>query len=268
MNLTHEYSTISLSHQGAVCIITLNRPQVHNALNNTLIYELYDAFEKLKDESDIRVIVITGNGQSFCAGADLKWLKDVMKYSYEQNYEESLKLAELMLLIYTHPKPTIARINGSAIGGGVGLMSVCDILISADSAQFGLSEVKIGLVPAVISPFVIDRIGHANTRELFITGERINAQRALEIGLVNKVVSNHEIDKTVNQVIQQILANGPEAIKTVKELIFKVPHLNFPEITEYTAQLIATLRTSPEGQEGMTAFLEKRKPNWIPKRGK
>ena len=268
MNLTHEYSTISLSHQGAVCIITLNRPQVHNALNNTLIYELYDAFEKLKNESDIRVIVITGNGQSFCAGADLKWLKDVMKYSYDQNYEESLKLAELMLLIYTHPKPTIARINGSAIGGGVGLMSVCDILISADSAQFGLSEVKIGLVPAVISPFVIDRIGHANTRELFITGERINAHRALEIGLVNKVVSNHEIDKVVNEVIQQIIANGPEAIKTVKELIFKVPQMNFPEVTEYTAQLIASLRTSPEGQEGMSAFLEKRPPSWISKKGK
>ncbi|MBI5326087.1 MAG: enoyl-CoA hydratase/isomerase family protein, partial [Ignavibacteriae bacterium] len=165
-------------------------------------------------------------------------------------------------------KPTIARINGPAIGGGVGLMSVCDILVSADSATFGLSEVKIGLVPAVISPFVIDRIGHANTRELFITGERINAHRALEIGLVNKVVPNHEIDKTVNEVIQQILANGPEAIKTVKELIFKVPHMDFPEVTDYTAELIAKLRVSPEGQEGMSAFLEKRHPSWITKKGK
>jgi len=173
-----------------------------------------------------------------------------------------------MLLIYTHPKPTIARINGSAIGGGVGLMSVCDILISADTAQFGLSEVKIGLVPAVISPFVIARIGLANTRELFITGERINAHRAVEIGLVNKVVPNHEIDKYVNEVIQQILQNGPEAVKTVKELIFKVPQMNFPEVTEYTAQLIASLRISPEGQEGMNAFLEKRPPSWVSKKGK
>jgi methylglutaconyl-CoA hydratase len=266
MNLKHEYSTISLSHQGPVCIITLNRPEVHNALNNTLIYELYDAFNNLKEANDIRVIVLTGNGQSFCAGADLKWLKDVMNYSFDQNYEESLKLAELMLLIYTHPKPTIARINGSAIGGGVGLMSVCDILISTDTAMFGLSEVKIGLVPAVISPFVIARIGIASTRELFITGERIKAHRALEIGLVNTVSPNHEIDKYVNGFIQQILANGPEAVKTVKELIFKVPQMNFPEVTEYTAELIAKLRISPEGQEGMSAFLEKRPPSWITKK--
>ncbi len=266
MNFYNDYQTIEVQIQGNVSTIRLNRPDVHNAFNNILIYELYDIFDKLKAENDIRVIVITGNGKSFCAGADLKWMKSVKDYSYEQNYEESLKLAELMYLIFTHPKPVIARINGSAIGGGVGLMSVCDILIAADHSMFGLSEVRLGLVPAAIAPFVMSRIGQVHARELFITGERITARKALDIGLVNKVVPYSDIDKAVSEKISFIVNNGPEAIKSVKELIFHCSEGTFPEITEYTAKLIAGLRISKEGQEGMSAFLEKRPPSWAVKK--
>lgn len=257
-----DYETILVELSDKVAKVILNRPDVHNAFNNTLINDLYDAFDKLSHEENIRVIVLTGNGKSFCAGADLNWMKSVINYSYEQNYEESLKLAKLMYLIFTHPKPVIARINGSAIGGGVGLMSVCDILIANEDAKFGLSEVKLGLVPAAISPFVMSRIGDARARELFITGERINAKRAENLNLVNYALPISEVDKMVEEKINLILNNGPEAVRVVKEMIFKVTQIKFPEIQTYTAELIANLRLSAEGQEGMNSFLEKRKPKW------
>lgn len=257
------YKTIILNIDGPLARVNLNRPDVHNAFNNDLINDLYDAFDSLKEEKDVRVIVLTGNGKSFCAGADLNWMKSVVNYSYEQNYRESLKLAELMHLIFTHPKPVIARINGSAIGGGVGLMSVCDILIASENAKFGLSEVKLGLVPAAISPFVMSRIGEAKARELFVTGERITATLAEKYGLVNRAVASHELDNAVEEKVNLILKNGPEAVRTVKEMIYHVTQNRFPELTEYTAKLIANLRLSEEAQEGMNAFLQKRKPRWI-----
>lgn len=257
------YQTIIIEKKKNVALVTLNRPGVHNAFNNELISDLSDVFDKLNSDDSVRVIVITGNGKTFCAGADLNWMKSVVNYSYEQNLDESLKLAELMFLIFTHTKPVIARINGSAIGGGVGLVSVCDILIAAETAKFGLSEVKLGLVPAAISPFVMERIGPTKSRELFITGERISANKALEYGLINNVVSLSDLDEAVNEKVNMILQNGPEAIKSVKKMIFDVTQMKFPELTEYTARLIANLRLSREAQEGMNAFLEKRKPNWI-----
>ncbi|MFH1049744.1 MAG: enoyl-CoA hydratase/isomerase family protein [bacterium] len=257
------YSTIIVTIKDRIARVTLNRPDVHNAFNNILINDLYDAFDKLKYENDVRVIIITGNGKSFCAGADLNWMKSVVNYSFEQNLEESLKLANLMYLIFTHPKPIIARINGSAVGGGVGLMSVCDILIADENAKFGLSEVKLGLVPAAISPFVMSRIGEPRARELFITGERITAKRAEELNLINYAVPKELLDDKVNEKVNLILQNGPEAVKSVKEMIFKVGHIiKIDEVHNYTAELIANLRLSPEGQEGMNAFLEKRKPSW------
>lgn len=257
-----DYKTIEVNINDRVARINLNRPEVHNALNDELINDLFDVFSKLKENNDLRAIVMTGNGKSFCAGADLNWMKSVVNYSYEKNYEESLKLAELMYLIFTHPKPVIARVNGSAIGGGVGLMSVCDILIAAENAKFGLSEVRLGLVPAAISPFVMSRIGQGIARELFITGERITAQKAFDIGLVNLCIPMEKLDEAVDEKLAFILKNGPEAVRTVKEMIFKVSQTGFPEIQEYTAKLIANLRISEEGQEGMNAFLEKRKPKW------
>jgi len=257
------YNTILLEFENQVAKVFLNRPEIHNALNDELINELYDVFEYLNTLKDLRVIILSGKGKSFCAGADLNWMKSVINYTYEQNYQESLKLAKLMYLIFTHSKPVIARVNGSAIGGGVGLMSVCDILIANENAEFGLSEVRLGLVPAAISPFVISRIGKARARELFITGERITAKRAEEINLINYAVPIDKLDEVINHKVDNILQNGPEAVKTVKEMIFYVSQNKFPELQEYTAKLIANLRISDEGQEGMNAFLEKRKPKWV-----
>jgi methylglutaconyl-CoA hydratase len=168
-----------------------------------------------------------------------------------------------MHAIYTLPKPTIARVNGTAIGGGNGLFSACDIVIASERAKFGLSEVKIGLVPAAISPYVIGRIGESAAREYFLTGERFDARRALEIGLVNKVVPHEELDRKVEEVIQLLLSSGPEAMASCKELLHRVPAMSLEEARAYTAEMIARLRVSAEGQEGMAAFLEKRRPSWV-----
>jgi methylglutaconyl-CoA hydratase len=256
------FETIILAIKDGVAAITLNRPQVHNAFNATMIRELRTALQKARDDDSVRVVVLTGAGASFCAGADLNWMREIIGYSFDQNIEESRDLAELMLEIYTLPKPTVAGVNGAAIGGGNGLLSACDIVIASDRARFGLSEVKIGLVPAAISPYVIRRIGESASREYFLTGERFDARRALEIGLVNKVVSHAELDTRVREVVRLLLSSGPEAMASCKELLYRVPAMSLGEAKTYTAEVIAKLRVSQEGQEGMAAFLEKRKPAW------
>lgn len=258
-----EFGTILVAKEGKVLRLTMNRPQVHNAFNAAMIRDLAVAFDKAEKASDIRLVVLTGAGESFCAGADLNWMREIIRYSYEQNLRESRELAELMHSIYTLPKPTIARINGAVIGGGTGLFSACDIVISSDRAKFGLSEVKIGLVPAAIGPYVIRRIGESAARELFLTGERFDAHRALEIRLVNKVVPHEALDDKVEEVVRLLLSSGPDAIAKCKELLQRVPAMSLDEAIGYTAEMIAGLRVSPEGQEGMAAFLEKRKPKWV-----
>lgn len=255
--------TVIAALEGRVLRLTMNRPQVHNAFNSEMIRELAGAFDEAKRDSNVRLVILTGAGESFCAGADLNWMREIIRYSYEQNLRESRELAQLMHSIYTLPKPTIARINGAVIGGGTGLFSACDIVIASDKAKFGLSEVKIGLVPAAIGPYVIRRIGESAARELFLTGERFEAHRALEIGLVNKVVPHEALDEKVAEVVRLLLSSGPEAIAKCKELLQKVSAMGLDEAKTYTAEMIAGLRVSPEGQEGMAAFLEKRKPKWI-----
>jgi len=257
------YSTIGLNKREGILRLTMNRPEVHNAFNSTLILDVTDAVERAKDDEAVRVVIITGKGKSFCAGADINWMREIIQYSFEQNLEESLQLAEVLHKIYTLPKPTIAMVNGSAIGGGTGFLSACDIAIAADNAKFGLSEVKIGLVPAAISPYVIRKIGESKAREYFLTGQRMTAERALEIGLVNEVVPGDRLEERVNELVQHLLTSGPDAIANCKELIRSVPAMTFEEVKTYTARMIANLRVSDEGQEGMAAFLEKRKPRWI-----
>jgi methylglutaconyl-CoA hydratase len=257
-----EYQTIDISRDGPVVHIALNRPEVHNAFNETMIEDLRRGFGAVAQDERTRVVVLTGKGRSFCAGADLNWMRRVKDYSYEENLAESKRLADLMYGIYTLPLPTIARVNGAAIGGGTGLLAACDIVIAAETAKFSLSEVKLGLVPAVISPYVIRRVGESLCRQLMLTGERFQADKAKRVGLVNQVVPIADLDAAVQERVDQFLTSGPEALKTCKELLHRVPLMDFDEARTFTAEVIARLRMSQEGQEGMAAFLEKRKPRW------
>jgi len=256
------YQTIIFSQEDEIARLSLNRPEVHNAFNSLMIAELDDAFEKVKDDKSLRVVVLTGQGKSFCAGADINWMREIIHYSYEQNLKESLHLAELLHKIYIFPKATVAMVNGTAIGGGTGFLSACDIAVASKQAKFGLSEVKIGLVPAAISPYVIRRIGESKAREYFLTGKRISAHKALEIGLVNEVVPQDKMKNKEEEIIKLLLSSGPGAIAACKELITRAPGMSFKEAKTFTARMIANLRISEEGQEGMAAFLEKRKPKW------
>ncbi len=258
-----KYQTIILEQTAGLARITLNRSEVHNAFNAVMIGELTEVFDDLTGKDDVRVIVLTGKGRSFCAGADLNWMREIIQYSFEQNLEESRQVAELLQKIHLSPKPTVAVVNGTAIGGGTGLLSACDIALAAEEARFGLSEVKIGLVPAAISPFVVRRIGESRAREYFLTGKRISAHRAREIGLVNEVVPLSGLAAAEDEVLKLLLTSGPEAVTKCKELLTRIPGMDPGEAKEYTARMIAELRVSDEGQEGMAAFFEKRKPSWI-----
>jgi methylglutaconyl-CoA hydratase len=255
--------TLLFEIDGPVAKITLSRPEIHNAFNDTMLIELIEVFRELHQKKGmIRVLVLTGNGKSFCAGADLNWMRKMVDYSYEENIEDSNRVSDCMHLLYTLPMPSIARVNGAAIGGGMGLVSACDIVVAQEGAVFSLSEVKLGLVPACISPYVIKRAGEMRCREFFLSGERIEAKKALAAGLVNEVVPLDKLDEAVRGWIDRFLMNGPEAMAVCKKLLEVVPGMALEEAKAYTAEDIAKLRISAEGQEGMNAFLEKRKPSW------
>ena len=255
--------TIQLDVKDHVAWVTLNRPEIHNAFNDVMLSELIETFNNLHEKkNEVRIVILTGKGKSFCAGADLNWMRKMVDYSYEENLEDSLQVSECMYLLYTLPMPTICRVNGAAIGGGMGLVAASDIVVAQQEAVFSLSEVKLGLVPACISPYVIRRAGEAKCREFFLSGERISADKALSAGLVNEVVSLSELDKSVNKWIDQFLKNGPEAMAVCKIFLEKVPGMSLKEAKRFTADGIAKLRISDEGQEGMSAFLGKRRPGW------
>ncbi|HEC78855.1 MAG TPA: enoyl-CoA hydratase/isomerase family protein [candidate division WOR-3 bacterium] len=258
-----ELKTILYETEDKVARVVLNRPEVHNAFNDIMIQELRMIFDEIAVNKEIRVVVLTGKGKSFCAGADLNWMKRVKDYSYEENLKESLDLAEMLYRIYSSPKPTIARVNGAAIGGGTGLVAVCDIAIAATKAKFSFSEVKLGLIPACISPYVIKKCGEGRCREFFLTGERLTAEKALNAGLINAVAELENIDEIINELVGKLISSGPEAIRSCKELLRNVAEMSFEKARPYTAEVIARLRISDEGQEGMNAFLEKRKPRWV-----
>jgi methylglutaconyl-CoA hydratase len=254
--------TVRVETAGKIGRVTFCRPEVHNAFNDQVIDETTFAFKRLKTDSDVRVVILSGDGKSFCAGADLNWMRRVKDSAFEDNLDEARRLADLFWDIYSFPKPVIGRINGAAIGGGTGFVAVTDIAVAAQSAVFSFSEVKIGVVPACISPYVIKRVGEGKAREFFLTGERLTSDRALEAGLVNRAVPDEMLDATVNGLVESLLSSGPEAIRVCKELLQTVPALTVDDFKEYTARVIAELRQSPEGQEGMDAFLNKRKPKW------
>jgi methylglutaconyl-CoA hydratase len=260
--MAQTYETVKAVKDGPIARVSFCRPEIHNAFNDTLIYEMTDLFSSLKEDNNVRVVVLTGQGKSFCAGADLNWMRRVKDYSFEKNLEESLALADLFWLIYTMPLPIVGRINGAAIGGGTGFVAVCDIAVAAESAKFSFSEVKIGVVPACIGPYVIRKIGQGKAREFFISGERLTAADAYRIGLVDRYYPDDKLDEEIEKLIATLLSSGPNAIKMAKELITNVPRMTRDEFRQYTAEMIAKLRKSDEGQEGMDAFLNKRKPNW------
>jgi methylglutaconyl-CoA hydratase len=246
--------------------VTLDRPDVHNAFNDELIQLITQAFTDLGARDDVRAIVLGGNGKSFCAGADLNWMKRMVHYSYEENLEDARALGRMFLTIAKCPKPVIARVHGAALGGGAGLTAACDIAVAVESAQFGFTEVKLGILPAVISPFVLARIGTPRAREFFITGERFLAGVAHSMGLIEHVAA-HEfaLDALIESKISQILTSAPGAVAAAKELIFGVAARNLETALEYTAETIARVRAGEEGQAGMKAFLERQKPPWIDK---
>ena len=258
-------NTILIEIKQDIGTIWLNRPEVRNAMNGEMIDEILEAIEVLNKNADVRIIVLRGKGKTFCSGADLNWMKEVVKYGYEQSVAESKVLASAFYKIYTSPKPTIALVHGAAIGGANGLLAACDYVYTADDTVFSLSEVKIGLVPAAISPYVLKRVGEFAAKELFLTGKRINGKDAEKLRLANKSVPKEELDNTMMDTVKLLLTSGPEAMKMAKELIFNMSNKisSLEEAMEYTADMIAKMRISDEGQEGMKAFLEKRKPNWI-----
>ncbi|OFZ26904.1 MAG: enoyl-CoA hydratase [Bdellovibrionales bacterium RIFOXYB1_FULL_37_110] len=246
-----------------VAFITLNRPEIHNAFNDDLIKGLTNIFKDMDGDSSVRLVVLSGNGKSFCAGADLNWMKSMVHYSEEENFKDSQNLANLFFTINNFKKPVIGKINGAALGGGCGLVSVCDFVITHSKAKFGFTEVKLGLLPATISPFVIAKIGQSHARALFMSGHIFKAKHAKKIGLVHKVVEPDELDEKTDEAITHFLQAGPLAAMASKALIKNVLIKEGHDLIEYTCLEIARLRVSPEGQEGMNALLEKRKPSWI-----
>lgn len=258
-------SQLLTEQRGGALWLTLNRPEIHNAFGDQLIAELTDALDAAAEDDSIRAIVITGAGKTFSAGADLNWMRGMAAASEAENRDDALRLARLLRTLNFHPKPTIARVNGAAFGGGLGLIACCDIAISVEDAVFALTEVRLGLVPAVISPYVIRRIGERQSRRFFLTAERFNATRAMRIGLVRELATPETLDDMVSQQLRWLSQGGPRAVSEAKALIFKVAGVDMAEQEKqdlYTANLIARLRVSDEGQEGLSAFLEKRKPAW------
>lgn len=240
--------------------LTLNRPERHNALNAELIGELIAALDECNSDVTVRVVVITGAGASFSSGADLEWMRASINHDEADNRKDAMQLAMLMRTLSELQKPTIARVNGSSYGGGLGLIACCDIAIATLNAQFAFTEVRLGLVPAVISPYILMSIGPRHARRLFLTAEQFSSSEALDFQLMHQVVADEQLDQAIDKTIHQLLKAGPEAIKACKRLI---PRLSSDEIDSELVALIAALRASSEGQEGLTAFLEKRKPNWI-----
>jgi methylglutaconyl-CoA hydratase len=241
--------------------VWLNRPELHNAFNADLIEEMISLFSSFKNE---RLIILTGKGSSFCAGADLNWMKAMKNYTREENFKDSKRLAKMFSTINECDVPIIGRINGHALGGGVGLVSVCDYVVANESALMGFTEVRLGLIPAVISPYCISKIGESNARAWMLSGDRFSASQAKVMGLVHEVVIESDLDKKIEEVKSKFLMAGPEAAKEAKRLVRDVMK-SLKHSEDLTCNMITERRVSAEGQEGMRALLEKSKPNWMKK---
>ncbi|WP_320836569.1 enoyl-CoA hydratase/isomerase family protein [Zhongshania sp.] len=247
-----------------VATITLNRPDIHNAFDDTVIAALTDAFTQAANDSAVRIVILASNGKSFCAGGDLNWMRRMAGYNYEENLRDSNALANMLRTLNFLPKPTIARVQGAAYGGGVGLVACCDIAVASTESAFCLSEVKVGLIPATIGPYVVRAIGQRAARRYFTTAELISAKSAHELGLVSELVEREELDARIANLVKNLLRNGPNAMAEAKRLVLDIAdrEIDAAMIAD-TSERIAQTRGSDEGREGLSAFLEKRRPNWI-----
>ncbi|HYC05700.1 MAG TPA: enoyl-CoA hydratase/isomerase family protein [Azospirillaceae bacterium] len=259
-----EHQDVMVIREGAVATVLLNRAELHNAFNEAVIAELTRVFTELGTDEGVRAVLLRGNGPSFSAGADLTWMKRMSSYTREQNREDAMGLALMLKALNFMPKPTIAVVHGPAFGGGVGLVACCDMAVATDTATFCLSEVKLGLIPATIGPYVVAAMGERNCRRYFLTAERFSASEAKAAGLVHEVVPAAELDTTVETLLKRIMEGGPKAQRASKELIFAVGSRPVDTyVIHDTADRIADARAGAEGREGVGAFLEKRKPSWM-----
>ena len=257
-----KYKTILIEDTDNIVCVWLNRPEVHNAMNALMIEELTSAYSSFKNDQ-IKAIVLRGKGKSFCAGADLHYMKDIASFGLKENTRDSLKLAKLFQCIYSSPIPTIALVHGSAFGGANGLLAACDMVLAEENTTFAFNEVKLGIAPATIAPFVIKRIGEFGAKELMITGKKFKTKEALKWQLVNHSFTNVELEDALQKILHEIKRNGPQAVQETKKLIHLIMNEEDNDMLKHTAKLIAKLRASDEGQEGMESFLEKRKPKWV-----
>jgi len=246
-----------------IATVTLNNPDKHNAFDDGVITELTQVFNDIAQDQDIKVMILASTGKSFSAGADLGWMKRMASYSYEENLNDANALAAMLKALNFLPQPTIAKVQGAAFGGAVGLASCCDIVIASNKASFCLSEVKLGLIPATISPYVVNAIGQKASRRYFQTAERFFADKAQQLGLVDEIVELTDLDKSVEDMVNTLLSNGPEAVRQAKQLALDVAFQDInDELLQITSERIAAIRVSSEGQEGLSAFFEKRSPKW------
>jgi methylglutaconyl-CoA hydratase len=258
------FTTLTITREGHVATVTLNRPDVRNAFNETTIAEIKQAFSELGEDAGLRAIVLAANGPAFCAGADLNWMKKMAGYTHAENQADALQLAEMLRTIYLCPKPVVARVQGDCYAGGMGLVAACDIIVAVEEANFCLSEVKLGLVPATISPYVIKAMGENAARRYFLTAERFGAREALRIGFAHEVVSTETLDAKVTEIVKALVNNSPNAVQQAKVLVRDVvgQPVNDALLAD-TAERIAQIRASEQGREGVASFLEKRKPAWL-----
>lgn len=258
------FQTIAVTLQHHVATVTLNRPEVRNAFNEIMIGELAGAFRALGAEAGIRVIVLAANGPAFCAGGDLNWMQKMAGFTREENLVDAAQLADMLRTLYTCPKPVIAKVQGDCYAGGMGLVAACDIVVTAETANFCLSEAKLGLIPATISPYVIRAMGESAARRYFLTAERFDAREAHRIGFIHEVVSADELDGAIAGIVKALASNSPNAVKEAKRLVRDVAGEPLTDaLLADTAERIADIRSSDEGKEGVRAFLEKRKPGWL-----
>ncbi|HJV00326.1 MAG TPA: enoyl-CoA hydratase/isomerase family protein [Burkholderiaceae bacterium] len=258
------YQTLTIAIADKVATVTLNRPDVRNAFNETTISDITLAFDQLGRDESVRAIVLAANGPAFCAGADLNWMKKMAGYSHEENNADAMQLADMLRTIYLCPKPVVAKVQGDCYAGGMGLVAACDVVVAVEEANFCLSEVKLGLIPATISPYVIKAMGEQAARRYFLTAERFTAQQALRIGFAHEVVAAGELDATVAAIVKALVNNSPNAVQQAKVLVRDVVGQPVTDaLLADTAERIAHIRASEQGREGVQSFLEKRKPAWL-----